>query len=331
MAGAKSVTGAYNDVWLIKTDEYGDTLWTKTFGGNGNDQSYTVQQTGDAGYIIIGETTSFGAGDYDIWLIKTNASGDTLWTKTFGGPGMDSGRSARQTIDEGYIVTGSFDITIATEHNRDLYLIKTNGSGDILWTKIYGGSGGEHGLRVEQTSDEGYIISGYTNSLGLGDYDIWLIKTDASGDTLWTRTFGGYRDDFSLSLQRTADGGYIIAGDTYPIGAESSDVWLIKTTPDVTTIEKTKINTPSEYTLSQNFPNPFNPKTTFEYYIPKSDRVTIFIYTVSGQIVDSKTMNLNPGSYSYEFDGTKYSSGIYFYKISTSSGFSAGQKMVLLK
>jgi hypothetical protein len=114
-------------------------------------------------------------------------------------------------------------------------------------------------------------------------------------------------------------------------GAGNHDIWLIKTTPDVSTIEKAYLGTPSDYRLSQNFPNPFNPKTTFEFSITKSDRVTVSIYNISGQLFESKTINLNPGLYSYEFDGIKYSSGIYFYRISTSSGYTAGRKMVLLK
>ena len=159
----------------------------------------------------------------------------------------------------------------------------------------------------------------------LSDDEVYLIKTNASGDTLWTKTFRGSDYEFGYSVQQTIDEGYIICGTGY------GSVWLIKTTPEVSTIEKSDINTLSDYTLSQNFPNPFNPKTTFKYYIPKSDQATISIYTISGQTIESRTTNLNPGSYSYEFDGSKYSTGIYFYKISTSSGFTAGRKMVLLK
>ncbi len=245
------------------------------------DWSFSVQQTADGGYIITGWTESFGAGDRDIWLIKTNANGDTLWTKHLGEMVMMEGRQVQQTIDEGYIITG------------------------------------------------------WTDSFGAGDDDIWLIKTNADGDTLWTKTFGGggIRWSFFSSANYLMEG-FIITGYTDSFGAGNGDVWLIKTTPDTITTKiriYDKFINPTDIELEQNFPNPFNPKTTIKFSIPQSDQVTISIYTIASQIIESKTMNLNPGSYSYEFDGTKYSTGIYFYKISTSSGFTARRKMVLLK
>ncbi|MBL7191850.1 hypothetical protein ISS30_09140 [bacterium] len=131
---------------------------------------FSVQQTSDSGYIIAGYTTSYGAGYYDVYLIKTDALGDTLWTKTFGGNSGDGGSS------------------------------------------------------VQQTSDGGYIIAGYTGSYGAGYADVYLIKTDANGDTSWSQTFGGSDWDYGYSVQQTTDGGYIVAGYTYSYGAGSRDV-----------------------------------------------------------------------------------------------------------
>jgi hypothetical protein len=215
------------DVWLIKTDAFGDTLWTKTFGGSDYDYSPSVCQTTDSGYIITGATESFGAGGADFWLIKTNASGDTLWTKSLWGNDWDCGFSVQQTTDGGYIIVG--ETHSFGSGNKDVWLIKTNASGDTLWTKTFGGSNYDCGASVCQTADGEYIITGATESFGAGEYDVWLIKTNASGDTLWTKTFGGREFEWSYSVLQTTDGGYIIVGETRSFGAGNRDAWLIKT------------------------------------------------------------------------------------------------------
>jgi len=223
----KSYGAGLNDVWLIKINASGDTLWTKTFGGNNNDSSYEIQHTSDNGYIIIGLTNSFGAGLNDVWLIKTNASGDTLWTKTFGGSNHELGASVQQTLDNGYVITGSTGSFGAG--SEDAWLIKTDASGDTLRTKTFGGSDAERFLSIQQTDDSGYIMTGYTNSIGAGSRDVWLVKTNVSGDTLWTKTYGGSGAESGNSVFATDDGGYIISGYTDSYGAGSNDAWLIKT------------------------------------------------------------------------------------------------------
>ena len=179
--------GSYSNVYLIKTDANGNSLWTKTFGGTGGDSGTSVKQTSDGGYIITGSTESFGNGNGypDIYLIKTDVSGNELWYKTFGGTGGDYGGCVQQTTDGGYIISGITNL-IDLE-GSDLYLIKTDGNGDTLWTKSYGGTGLEFGGFVQQTSDGGYVICGYTNSFGNGDSDVYLIKTDGNGNV--TSTF----------------------------------------------------------------------------------------------------------------------------------------------
>jgi len=223
----RSFGAGYEDVWLLKTDTNGDTLWTRIYGGSSIDYGYSVQQTSDGGYIVAGYTMSFGAGIHDVWLLKTDADGDTLWTHTYGGSSSDAAYSVQQTTDGGYIVAGytwSFGAGLS-----DLWLIKTDANGDTLWTHTYGGSSIDWGRSVRQTTDGGYIIAGHTMSFGAGSDDVWLLKTDADGDTLWTHTYGGSSSDAAYSVQQTTDGGYIVAGETFSFGAGRYDVWLLKT------------------------------------------------------------------------------------------------------
>ena len=147
-----------------------------TFGGDSLDMGYSVQQTNDGGYVLTGSTNSYGNGDSDVYLIKTDGNGDSLWTRTFGGENQDYCNSVQQTTDGGYIITGRTESYGAG--NKDVYLIKTDGNGDSLWTKTFGGISFDNGISVQQTNDGGYIILGGTESYGAGNRDIYLIKTD---------------------------------------------------------------------------------------------------------------------------------------------------------
>jgi hypothetical protein len=216
-----------HDVWLIRTNAQGGTVWTRTFGGGGGDQGNSVAPTSDGGFIVAGYTWSFGAGNADVYLIKTSAAGDTDWTRTYGGASGDEGYSVQQTADGGYVVAGvtrSFGAGIA-----DVYMIKTDATGGVIWTRTYGGTSNDEGYAVRQTADSGYIIAGYTSSFGAGNQDVYLIRTDAAGDTLWTRTFGGNLRDWGNSAEAVVGGGYIVTGATRSFGAGGQDIYLVMT------------------------------------------------------------------------------------------------------
>ncbi|MGZ4054313.1 MAG: T9SS type A sorting domain-containing protein [Bacteroidia bacterium] len=217
-------TSIYSDVYVIKTNSLGDTLWTKTYGGSGDELGQFIQQTTDGGYIIEGHTDTFGQHG-DFYLIKTDATGDTLWTKNYGGPRHDHGYCVQQTNDGGYITVGH---SLSFGVNGGFCALKTDANGDTLWTKGYGGNTNSFCYSVQQTTDNGYILAGYTDCFGAGGNDIWLVKTNSIGDTLWTKTYGGTGEDLCNCAKQTTDGGYIVVGSTSSFGFGSDDVYLIR-------------------------------------------------------------------------------------------------------
>jgi hypothetical protein len=196
--------------------------WYKAIGGPDFDEGWSAQQTQDGGYVIAGYTRSYGAGYEDAWLVKTDANGDTVWTRTFGGPHEDLGRSVQQTLDGGYVITG---YKYSGGGSRgDVWLVKTDADGVRVWDKTFGGPDRDEGYSVRQTRDGGYIVTGEVHT-GVG-YLVWLLKTDSHGDTVWTRTFGsGWCE--GRSVQQTQDGGYIVAA--IPDFGTGRAIWLIRT------------------------------------------------------------------------------------------------------
>ncbi len=208
----------------------GDTLWTRTYGGTSGDFSYTIQQTADGGYIVTGYLRSLGADGSDIWLLKTDANGDTLWTRTYGGSDNEHGFSVQQTADGGYIIAGN--VYSFRTYRDDVILVKTDADGNSEWIRTYGGSENDYGYSVLQTSDGGYIVAGRTNSFGAGSNDFYVVKTRFNGSSQWERTFGGTDSDGAWSMQHAIDGGYVIVGYTFSYGAGNGDVYMVKIDSD---------------------------------------------------------------------------------------------------
>ncbi|TES94383.1 MAG: hypothetical protein E3J87_00455 [Candidatus Cloacimonadota bacterium] len=217
-----------DDVYLIKIDSEGDTTWTKTFGGTFSDGGYSVKQTPDKGYIIVGYTISYGGGDGDLYLIKTDSLGNTTWWRDYGDIYFDMGRSVQVTFDSMYVIAG---YTYGA-NSWDVYLLKVRKNGTLYSLNQLGGPLSDRGYYVYETADSGYIVVGNTSSYGAEGDDIYLIKTDLNGDTLWTKFYGGTENDVGYSIQQTSDGGCIICGWTYSFGAGNSDGFLIKTYPN---------------------------------------------------------------------------------------------------
>lgn len=376
VVGTTSSMGAgAEDVWLLKINTQGDTLWMKTYGGEGFDRGDWIEETDDGGYIILGYTSSFSQGVTDFWLLKTDAYGNTLWTHAYGGDSLDWGHCVQPTSDGGYIMTGrAYPPGEETQYN-DLWLVKTDAQGtiewtssygtnlkdcgfcirqttdgsyivtgftgfsaactygnlwllkidpqgDTVWTRTYGSFKADLGVRVEQTSDGGYIVAGGTNSLSAGGEDFWLLKTDENGDTLWTRTYGGEDNDVLWGMQQTSDGGYILIGDTYSYGAGNSDLWLIKT------------DSLGNVAIEEEPPTlepPFEVTSTIGSHIvlryenrPQGFHAAVF--NASGQKVDEIHSTETSGSVTW---GEGHSPGVYF--IMPTDGELSKQKVILIR
>jgi hypothetical protein len=217
------------DLLLAKFDASGNPVWRIALGVlTVDDQGLSVIEVGDEAIVVTG-SVGFGAGSGDLFLAKFNASGDTLWTKTLGGTGKDEGRCVIKDCYEGFVVTGYTESFGAG--SGDLLLAKFNASGDTLWTKTLGGGYNDVGQSVILTScvgTEEFVVTGYTESFGAGGSDLLLAKFNASGDTLWTKTFGGAYNDEGRSVIQTSDGGLVVTGYTESFGAGRRDLLLAK-------------------------------------------------------------------------------------------------------
>lgn len=206
--------------YLIKTNSVGDTLWTKRYSTTNDFIAYSVEQTTDGGFIIGADLHATGG----VSLLRTDSIGNILWSKGYGGTGYDEGRYAHQTADGGFIVTGISGSFGAT--NNNVYLLKTDSLGNPVWSKTYDAGNAEGGLFVQQTSDKGYIVKGYSNIFTFNNY---LIKTDSSGNLVWSKVFDGGSPQIGWSVKQTLDGGYILSGGSSNYGSGNGDAGLIKT------------------------------------------------------------------------------------------------------
>lgn len=256
------------DYWIWKMDEKGTPEWQKSFGGDGVDLLQSIRITNDGGFILAGTSSSSISGDKkelckgqeDFWIIKLDAKGKEIWQRTIGGSGQEKLLSIAQTKDGGYILGGTsssnksepdekgaedkYGKSEDSKGNLDYWVVKLDKEGKIKWQKTFGGQYVDELKSIEQTSDKGYILGGYSNSpvsgnktqdnFGFNDY--WIIKLDEEGNELWQRTLGGDKDDTLFALTQTNDGGFIAGGNSSS-GATNSksksnqngtDFWILK-------------------------------------------------------------------------------------------------------
>ncbi|RYM34933.1 T9SS type A sorting domain-containing protein [Brumimicrobium glaciale] len=248
--GDVTVNNGYSDYWIVKLDAIGSISWQKSLGGSSSDIAWSIQQTSDGGYIVAGSSFSNDGdvtgnnGSSDYWVVKLDANGGTNWQKSLGGSGNDVAYSIQQTTDGGFIVAGSSssndgDIT-GNNGFIDYWVVKLDATGNINWQKSLGGSGQDKATSVQQTTDGGYIIAGFSYSndgdltVNNGGCDYWIIKLDTNGNIIWQKSIGGSGNDEAWSIQQTMDGGYIVGGYSNSNDGDvngnygAQDYWVVK-------------------------------------------------------------------------------------------------------
>ena len=226
----ESFGAVWSDIWLVKTNSEGDSLWTKSYGGAGfsDDIGYEVRQLTDGGYIILGTTQTTSIDSSFIWLLRTDADGDTLWTNKYGHHEYNGAYSLEVTSDGGFIIAGYSQPL--SGGSSDIYILKTDGEGNELWSQIYGGNSSDTGLSVVETLDGGYLAAGETFSFGSGMNDAILIKYSQDGEFIWEKTIGGLGGEKAFDLLATADGGITFTGQIKSSVMEFGDSWIVRLT-----------------------------------------------------------------------------------------------------
>jgi hypothetical protein len=257
-SGDVGVNHGSGDIWVIRMDPSGTIVWQKLLGGYGDDNGYSIHQTIDGGYVLTGNTYSDNSGDVgpnhgsdDMWVVKLDSVGNIQWQKVLGGNAHEAGYGVRQTHDGGYVaagVTGSSNNgDVGASHgNGDFWVVRLDSSGNIQWQKVLGGSDVDNGRAIEQTSDGGYILTGYSTSGSSGDVgpnhnscDAWVVRLDSVGTVLWQRQFGGFGTEWGLDIHQTRDGGYVFTGQTdssnsgdVGLNHGRNDFWVVKLAPE---------------------------------------------------------------------------------------------------
>ncbi len=228
IAGETASFGAgWGDAWVLKLDANGNVVWQKAYGGKGEDRAYSVIETSDGGYIVVGGTKSFGAGWGDAWVLKLGANGNIIWQKTYGGKEWEEARAVIETSDGSYVVVGKTNSFGAG--NDDVWVLKLDINGNIIWQKTYGGRYYETAYSVAEAPDRSYVVVGETSSFGAGNRDAWVLKLDTNGNVVWQKAYGGEDADEAYSIRIASDGNYIVAGRTESFDMGSGgDAWILK-------------------------------------------------------------------------------------------------------
>ncbi len=226
----KNSSAGNQDIYLLKVDSSGNVQWAKNYGGSQWDAGAHILRASDGGYILTGFVESFGAGSLDVLLMKIDNTGNLQWAKAYGGPAYDYGNAISVTSDGGYLIAARTESFIPPAgNNSGFWLIKTDSSGNLLWSKIFDAVSNDVGAYIEKTSDGGYIVPMYTFSFG-GGIDAGMMKLDSAGNQMWTKIVNDVStNELLYSAHETSDGGFIFGGYRTDASFIYSDMFMLKT------------------------------------------------------------------------------------------------------
>ena len=307
----------------------------KTHGGGYNDIGLDVKELSSGGYIVVGHSGSqVGAGS-DVYLLRADANGNMLWTRTYGGDQDDWGDTVWETSDGGFMILGGSRSFFpgAGYPYADAYVIRTNSAGDTLWTKTYSNWDGNDDFvyAMTPTSDGGYVMVGTS-------FDrVWLVKINSAGTTLWSSLYEIGTNEYASSIKETSDGGYTITGSVkMGPSATPRDFFLFKV-GSATGLRTAVPAVADQFYLNQNYPNPFNPATTITFALPEAGPVTLEIFDISGRRIVGAYGNtpLSAGWHAFTWDGRNdagvpVASGMYLYRLQAGDLVQA-RRMLLLR
>lgn len=225
-----SFGSGWGDIWLIRIDDEGTPQWSRTYGDINGEYGDAIIELDDGSFVIAGYTNSIGAGGYDAWLLCVDENGNHQWNQTFGGPGNDWCFDAIKCSTNGFALVGTTENFGAS--GRDMWLIRTDSVGNLLWNRTYGGSGTEYGRSLVECDGGGFVLAGHTNSYGSGEKDAWLVRVNSSGNLIWSHTFGNVGNDEAYSIVKTNSNGYAFLGSTVSIVSGGQQLWLVEIDDD---------------------------------------------------------------------------------------------------
>jgi hypothetical protein len=340
-----------SDVWLLKLNQNGDTIWTRTYDLNYQDEGLDIIPFQNNNYLMItfSATDSFQLGFFVEYMgfssyFVIDSLGNVLKTMIFDEDSLTKFSEIIPTSDGGAIIAGSRSV-YDNFPNRDIWVLKLNSNADTVWTKTIGAYGKyDGGMSIFQSNNGGYYLTAYSQTYtppGMGYDNVWLLRLNDNGDTLWTRWWGGPLNDDPASIIPTSDGGIIIAGwrdansnplDSLTLGPV--DFWMIKadTSGNVSGITDSReiLNNSSE--ILRISPNPCNMAAKIQFSISHKDYVVLKIFDISGsEVATIFNREFNPGSYSYIYHATGLANGIYFVSLKIGKNLCKNKKLIILR